>query len=78
MAISVATEQAANSERETADRHLAITPTKKAIGKKTEESAKPISNPESNSGPGHLPEATPTDSPRITTVSVWVPTASAR
>jgi hypothetical protein len=78
MAISVATEHAANSESETA---IATSPShqrSKATGKKTEESAKPINNPERSSGLAICLRPTPTESPRITTVSVWVPTASAR
>ena len=49
---------------------------KSAMGKKAEERAKPMSNPDRSSG--FTICLSPADrKPRITTVSVWVPTASA-
>ena len=50
MAITVATEQAANSEGETAMATSAASYRKSAMGKKAEERAKPMSNPDRSSG----------------------------
>ena len=78
MAISVATEYAVNSESKTATATSPSPQCHSATGKNAEESAKPVSNPESSSGLAICLRLTPTESPRMTTVSVWVPTTSAK
>ncbi len=73
----MATEQAANSDTVTIS-VTAASPNRSVNGRKAQASTAPISTPVMPSRRTRWLTGTPTDNPRTTTVTVCVPTASAR